>query len=342
MPREGYSSVTIPESLDSRVSKFVNDNPETVSNKTQAISHAWNEFERSNGAHGAKIVDIAGHSIGEGKPIFIIAEIGINHNGDLEIAKKLIDNAVDAGCHAVKFQKRTIDVVYSAEELDKPRDSPWGSTNREQKNGLEFGELEFSEIDSYCKSKGIIWFASPWDEASVDFLENFDPPCYKVASASLTDKGLLLKMKSTGRPIIISTGMSDIGQIKKAVKLLGEENLIILHCTSTYPCKDEELNLQVINSLKAMFSCPIGYSGHEPGVWPSLAAAVLGANVIERHITLDRTMYGSDQSASLEKKGLAIVCEMCSNVPVWLGDGIKKVYDREVSIIEKLRRIDSL
>ena len=342
MPRDGYSSVTISDNLNQRVSDYVERNSETISNKSQAFSVAWNLFERNNRNEDGIVVNIGNHSIGDGHPIFVIAEIGINHNGDLDIAKRLIDNAVESGCHAVKFQKRTVEVVYTAKELDKPRESPWGTTNREQKQGLEFGASEFSEIDRYCKSRGILWFASPWDEESVDFLEQFDPPCYKVASASLTDKKLLLKIKSTNRPIIISTGMSNNEQIKKAVSLLGEENLVILHCTSTYPCKEEELNLKVIETLKSQYSCPVGYSGHEPGVWPSVAAAVLGATVIERHITLDRTMYGSDQSASLEKKGLSIVCEMCANAPTWLGDGIKKVYDREVPIIEKLRRKDTL
>mgnify|MGYP006129414537 FL=1 len=342
MPRKGYSSITVPESLDERISDFIENRGKSVSNKSQAISLAWENFEKINSPSNGKIVQIGHHKIGGNNPIFIIAEIGINHNGDIQIAKDLIDIAVDSGCHAVKFQKRTIEVVYSKEELDKPRESPWGDSNRDQKHGLEFSEEEFLEIDNHCKKRGIVWFASPWDEDSVDFLEKFEPPCYKVASASLTDKQLLLKMKSTGKPIILSTGMSTMKEIMKAVDLLGQENLVILHCTSAYPCKEGELNLEMIRTLKGIFSCPVGYSGHEPGVWPSLAAAVAGATVIERHITLDRTMYGSDQSASLEKKGISIVCEMCSKVPDWMGDGIKVVYDREKPIIEKLRRINTL
>ena len=226
-----------------------------------------------------KKVKIGNKLIGEGEPVFIIAEIGINHNGDSNIAKQLIDMAVSAGCDAVKFQKRTIEVVYTPEELDKPRENPFGTTNGDLKRGLEFGEEQYKEIDRYCKEKGIIWFASPWDEQSVDFLEKFDVPCYKIASASLTDDALLKHIASKGKPIILSTGMSTIEQIKHAVELLTEDNLILLHCTATYPSKDEELNLKVIPWLKENFNCPIGYSGHEPGVYSSLAAAVLGACV---------------------------------------------------------------
>ncbi|KKW08804.1 MAG: N-acetylneuraminate synthase [Parcubacteria group bacterium GW2011_GWA1_49_26] len=251
-----------------------------------------------------KKVTIGGKTIGEGEPTFIIAEIGINHNGSLENAQKLIDVAVDAGCDAVKFQKRTIDVVYTPEELVRPRESVFGNTNGDLKRGLEFGEKEYAEIDRYCKEKGIMWFASPWDEGSVDFLAKFDIPCYKIASPSLTDDNLLRHVRSKGKSIILSTGMSTVEQIRHAVEVLSEDDLVLLHCTSTYPGADEELNLKVIPWLKEQFSCPIGYSGHEVGVYSSLVAAVLGACVVERHITLDRAMWGSDQAASLEPQGI--------------------------------------
>ena len=286
-----------------------------------------------------KKVKISDKLVGDGEPRFIIAEIGINHNGDVDTAKKLIDVAAKAGCDAVKFQKRTIDVVYTKEELEKPRENPFGDTNGDLKRGLEFGEKEYGEIDNYCKEKGIIWFASPWDEASVDFLEKFDVPCYKIASASITDDNLLKHIKSKGKPIIMSTGMSTIGQIDHAVDVVGKENLIMLHCTSTYPSKIEELNLSAIPELKDKFGVPIGYSGHEVGVQTSVMAALLGACVIERHITLDRAMWGSDQAASLEPKGLQTMVRDIRLIPDALGNGKKVVYDSEKPIIKKLRRV---
>jgi len=286
-----------------------------------------------------KKVHIGDKTIGEGEATFITAEIGINHNGDLDTAKKLIDVACDAGCDAVKFQKRTLEVVYTKEELERPRESTFGDTNGDLKKGLEFGEKEYAEIDAYCKEKNILWFASPWDEASVDFLEQFDNPCYKIASASLTDDDLLRHVRSKGKPVILSTGMSSVEEIRHAVEILGEDDLIILHCTSTYPLADEELNLSVISWLKEEFSCPIGYSGHEVGVYSSLIAAVLGARVVERHITLDRAMWGSDQSASLEPQGIKRLANVIRLLPKWLGDGKKKVFESEVPIREKLRRV---
>lgn len=286
-----------------------------------------------------KKIKIADKIIGDGEPIFIIAEIGINHNGDISIAKKLIDVAVEAGCDAVKFQKRTIELVYTPEELTKPRENPFGPTNGDLKRGLEFGEKEYAEIDRYCKEKGIIWFASPWDIKSVDFLERFNVPCYKIASALLTDNELLKKIKTTGKPIILSTGMSTEEQIHHALEVLGQDNLILLHCTSTYPCKDEELNLKVIHWLKNNFSCTVGYSGHEVGVYPSLAAVLLGAQMIERHITLDRAMFGSDQAASLEPQGLQRLVRNIRAIPTWLGDGKKKVFDSELPVLDKLRKV---
>jgi N-acetylneuraminate synthase len=277
--------------------------------------------------------------VGEGKPVFIVAEIGINHNGDVEIAKKLIDAAVETGCDAVKFQKRTVDIVYTEEELARPRENPFGETNGDLKRGLEFGKKEYTEIDNYCKEKGILWFASCWDEPSVDFIDEFNPPCYKIASASLTDDKLLEHTRSKGKPIILSTGMSTIDEIKHAVDILGQDNLIILHCTSTYPSDPEELNLQQIQSFKNIFNCPIGYSGHEVGLAPSVMAAVMGACMVERHITLDRAMWGSDQAASVEPQGFARMVRDIRLIPVIMGDGVKRVYESEVPIKKKLRRV---
>ncbi len=286
-----------------------------------------------------RAVKIGNKIVGDGYPCFIIAEIGINHNGSLSMAKSLIDMAVECGCDAVKFQKRTVDIVYTKEELAKERRSVFGNTNGDLKRGLEFGESEYTEIDNYCKEKGIMWFASCWDENSVDFIENFNPPCYKIASASLTDDSLLSYTKSKGKPILLSTGMSTMEEIKNAVNILGEDNLIIYHCTSTYPSNNDEQNLNVIKTLRKDFNCPIGFSGHERGLAPSLIAVVLGACSIERHITLDRTNWGSDQAASLEKNGLYHLVRDIRNIPVFMGDGIKQVYEREKAIIKKLRRV---
>lgn len=286
-----------------------------------------------------KKVTIGNKIVGDGEPVFITAEIGINHNGSLDTAKKLIDVAVEAGCDAVKFQKRTIEVVYTPEDLARPRESVFGNTNGDLKRGLEFGEKEYREIDQYCRGKGILWFASPWDEGSADFLAKFDIPCYKIASASLTDDNLLKHVRSKGKPVILSTGMSTVEQIRHAVEVLGEDDLILLHCTSTYPGADEELNLKVIPWLKEQFSCPIGYSGHEVGVYSSLVAVVLGANVVERHITLDRAMWGSDQAASLESQGIQRLTRDIRRLPVWFGDGKKRVFESEVPIMKKLRRV---
>ena len=286
-----------------------------------------------------KTVTIGKHIIGDGYPCFIIAEIGINHNGSIDLAKKMIDIAVTTGCDAVKFQKRTIDIVYTKEELAKERKSVFGNTNGDLKRGLEFGKKEYKEIDAYCKKKNVTWFASCWDEGSVDFIEQFNPPCYKIASACLTDDELLIYTKSKNKPILLSTGMSTMKQIRHAVSILGEENLVILHCTSTYPSNSDEINLYVIQSLKKEFKCPIGYSGHERGVTPSVLAVTLGATVVERHITVDRTNWGSDQAASLEMAGLYHMVRDIRDVPVLLGDGVKVVYERELPIIEKLRRV---
>ena len=286
-----------------------------------------------------KCVKIADKFIGDGRPCFIIAEIGINHNGSVNLAKKMIDIAVTTGCDAVKFQKRTVDIVYTKEELAKERKSVFGNTNGDLKRGLEFGEAEYREIDRYCKEKGIIWFASCWDEKSVDFIDKFDVPCYKIASASLTDDNLLKYTKSKGKPILLSTGMSTLEEIRHAVEVLGKDNLVIYHCTSTYPSNAEETNLLAIEELKKEFDCPVGYSGHERGVTPSVLAVALGACSVERHITVDRTNWGSDQAASLEMAGLYHMVRDIRQVPSLLGDGKKVVYSRELPIIEKLRRV---
>jgi N-acetylneuraminate synthase len=284
-------------------------------------------------------VTIAGRAVGPGHPCFVVAEIGINHNGDVDIARRLIDAAADAGADAVKFQKRTVDVVYSADELGRPRESPFGETNGDLKRGLELGEEEYSAIDAHCRERGILWFASAWDEASVDFIEAFDPPCWKIASASLTDDALLSHHRATGRPIVMSTGMSTLEQIDHAVEVLGRDDLVLLHTTSTYPSQIEELNLAAIATLRERYDVPVGYSGHEVGLAPSVAAAALGAVMVERHITLDRASWGSDQAASVEPQGFARMTRDIRTVETAIGDGVKAVYDSERPIIAKLRRV---
>ncbi|HEX3848271.1 MAG TPA: N-acetylneuraminate synthase family protein [Steroidobacteraceae bacterium] len=284
-------------------------------------------------------VTIAGRKVGPGKPCYVVAEIGINHNGDLSLAKKLIDVAVSAGCSAVKFQKRTIEVVYSAAELARVRESPFGTTNGELKRALEFGSEQYAQIDAHCKASGIAWFASPWDEASVDFLEKFNVPCHKVASASLTDDNLLRHVRATGKPVILSTGMSTMAQVDRAVEVLGREKLVLLHATSTYPATYEELNLKVIPALAERFKVPVGYSGHETGIASSVAAVALGATMVERHLTLDRAMWGSDQAASLEPNGMHRLIRDIRLVETSFGDGQKRLLEREKPIMEKLRRV---
>lgn len=277
--------------------------------------------------------------VGDNQTCLIIAEIGINHNGSLDLAKELITAAAEAGCEAVKFQKRTVDVVYTAEELAKPRDSVFGTTNGDLKRGLEFGQYEYVEIDKHCNELGIMWTASPWDCASVDFLEQFEPPFYKVASASLTDLELLRRIDATDRPVVLSTGMSTYLEINLAIDTLQTDDLILLHCTSTYPTPSHELNLQVIPKLASDWDLPIGFSSHETGIAASVAAVALGACVIERHITTDKTLWGSDQAASIEPDELARMVRDIRTVEAALGDGIKRVYESEVPIREKLRRV---
>lgn len=284
-------------------------------------------------------VKISNRLVGPGQPAFVVAEIGINHNGDLQLAKKLIDAAKQAGCDAVKFQKRTVDVVYTPEDLARPRESPFGDTNGDLKYGLEFGYEEYCEIDRHCQSLGMPWFASCWDRDSVDFIERFDPSCFKIASACLTDDDLLLYHRQKGRPIILSTGMSTLEQIDHAVEVLQRDNLVILHSTSTYPSRPEELNLRVIPKLIERYKVPVGYSGHEVVLYTSLAAVTLGACLVERHITLSRAMWGSDQSASVEPQGMTKLVKNIRATEVALGDGEKRLYDSEVPIMQKLRRV---
>lgn len=316
------------------------------------------------------VVNVGGKLVGKGQPIFVIAELGINHNGQVEIAKELIDVAVSLGADAVKFQKRTVDVVYGKEELEKPREVPLKLLRQamdrhalpldnldrltrsgfkdmrtgDQKYTLEFGRVEYNNIAEYCAEKGIMWSASPWDEASVDFLDDFGVPFYKIASPSLTDDGLLRHVRSKGRPVILSTGMSSMEQIHHAVDVLGQEDLIILHCTSEYPKEDSrkhlgQLNLLVIQTLEREFpGVPIGYSSNDGGRIPALLAAGLGAVVLEVHLTLDHGMYGSDQGSSMEPVWFRDLSEWLDNVPVMLGDGVKIVYPGEVALIKKLRR----
>jgi N-acetylneuraminate synthase len=284
-------------------------------------------------------VKVGSRMIGDDQPCFVIAEIGINHNGDIDLAKRLISVAAAACCDAVKFQKRTVDVVFSAAELAKPRENPFGLTNGDLKYGLEFGQEEYEEIDDFCKSLKMQLFASPWDEQSVDFLEQFGPSVYKIASASLTDDHLLRHIRGTGKPVILSTGMSSYDEIDHAVEVLGKEDLILMHSTSTYPANYDELNLRAIPAMAARYGIPVGYSGHETGIPTSVCAAALGACCVERHITTDRALWGSDQAASLEPNGIA---RLVRDIRLWgqaKGDGIKRVYERELPVMRKLRRV---
>ncbi|MBP6672784.1 MAG: N-acetylneuraminate synthase family protein [Bacteroidetes bacterium] len=286
-------------------------------------------------------IQIGDRTVGNGEHVFIIGEIGINHNGSMEIAKKLIDGAAIAGCDAVKFQKRTPELCVPKEQRDIIRETPWGKmTYLEYRYMVEFGKEQYEEIDRYCKDRKILWFASCWDEESVDFIEQFDPVCYKAASAALTDIPLLKKKQATGKPLILSTGMSDQNEIENAVKELGTENILIAHSTSTYPCPPEELNLKMIHTLKAKYpDCPIGYSGHETGLSTTWAAVALGATFVERHITLDRAMWGSDQAASVEIGGLIRLVSNIRDIEKAFGDGVKKVYESELGPRKKLRRV---
>jgi N-acetylneuraminate synthase len=289
-------------------------------------------------------IKIGDKGVGAGAPVFVIGEIGINHNGSLEIAKRLIDGAVLAGADAVKFQKRTPERCVPRDQWNIERDTPWGRmTYIDYRRRIEFGPREYAEIDRHCGERGILWFASCWDEESVDFMESFRPSCYKVASASLTDLPLLQKMRATGRPLMVSTGMSTLQEIEAAVSAVGRDNLLIAHATSSYPCPPEHLNLNMIRTLKALYpECPIGYSGHEVGLAPTWAAVTLGACFVERHITLDRAMWGSDQAASVEIGGLLRLVANIRDIERSLGDGVKRIYEGELAARQKLRRVPSV
>jgi len=295
-------------------------------------------------------VEIGNRAIGDSMPVYIIAEIGINHNGSVAMAKQMIRGARDAGADAVKFQKRTPELCVPKDQWNHERDTPWGRIRYiEYRRLVEFGADQYAEIDHYCRSLGIDWTASCWDEPSVDFMEQFDPPFYKMASASLTDLCLLRRARATGRPVMISTGMSTMEEIVAAVDVLGTRdragrpNLLIAHSTSTYPCKVEELNLRMIDTLKRCYpEVPIGYSGHETGLAPSMAAVALGASFLERHVTLDRAMWGTDHAASVEFVGLERLIRDIRDIEQSLGDGVKRVYESELGPRQKLRRVRSV
>jgi len=285
-------------------------------------------------------IRIGDKMVGDGHPVYIIAEVGINHNGELENAKKLIDAAKHAGVDAVKFQKRTPELCVPPEQRGQMRETPWGYiTYMDYRLKTEFGEKEYAEIDRYCKQVGIDWFVSVWDEEAVNFMEKFEPVCYKIPSASLTDQTLLKHLRATGRPLILSTGMSTMDQINESVDLIGLENLGIMHATSTYPCDPHELNLRMIETLRKTFDCPIGYSGHEVGLVTTAVAVGLGACMVERHITLDRALWGSDQAASVEPGGFEKLVKYVRVTEMSVGDGVKKVYESEMSSLKKLRRV---
>jgi len=290
----------------------------------------------------AREVKFGNRMVGDGHPAYIIAEVGINHNGDMEIARKIIDAAVHAGADAIKFQKRTPEISTPPDQQMQMRETPWGYiTYLDYRYKVEFDKEQYREIDGYCKEKKIDWLVSVWDEPSVDFMEEFETPAYKVPSASLTDLNLLKYVRKSGKPLILSTGMSTMQQIHGAVDTVGNENLVIMHCTSTYPCEPEELNLNMIGTLRKEFpNNPIGYSGHEVGLVPSAVAIALGASSIERHITLDRAMWGSDQAASVEPGGFERLVKYIRVTEAALGDGVKKVYDSEKGPRKRLRRVN--
>jgi N-acetylneuraminate synthase len=287
-----------------------------------------------------KTVTIGGRPVGPGYPVYVVAEIGLNHNGDLDLAKRLIDAAHKAGCNAVKFQKRTPELCVPPDQKTKMRETPWGYISYlEYRYKVEFGTKEYREIDDYCRRLGLTWFASCWDPESVEFLRPFNLPAIKIPSAAVTDFELLAAARSLGCPIVMSSGMSTLEQIRAAVGFLKADDLILCHSTSTYPCPLPELNLKVITALKREFDCPIGYSGHDVGLATTVATVALGASLIERHITLDRSMWGSDQAASVEPQGFARLVKDIRNLEIALGDGIKRVYDSEIPIMSKLRRV---
>lgn len=286
----------------------------------------------------ARSVSIAGRAVGDGHPVYVVGEIGINHNGDLDLVRKLVDAARLAGCDAVKFQKRTPELCVPEAQRDIPRETPWGMMSYlDYRRRIEFGEEQYRQIDEYCRAQGMTWFASVWDTESIDFMERFEPAAYKVPSALLTDLEVIGRLRDTGRPVILSSGMSTMEQIHRGVEAAGQDNLILLHATSTYPCSPDELNLRMIETLRREFDCPIGYSGHEVGLQTTYAAVILGARMVERHITLDRAMWGTDQAASVEPGGLMRLVRDIRVIERALGDGVKRVYPSEESSRAKLR-----
>ena len=288
----------------------------------------------------AREIRIGNRMVGDGHPVYIVAEIGINHNGDVNMAKEMIDAAKHAGVDAVKLQKRTPELCVPPDQRGQMRETPWGYISYlDYRYKVEFEDKEYEEIDRHAREIGIDWFVSVWDEPSVDFIEKFNPPCYKVPSASLTDLELLKHLRKTGRPLILSTGMSTRDQISKAVETIGQDNLIITHATSAYPCDPAELNLSMVETLRGMFECPIGYSGHEVGLVTSAVVIALGACLVERHITLDRALWGSDQAASVEPGGFERLVKYIRVTEQALGDGVKKVYPSELPSLRKLRRV---
>lgn len=286
-------------------------------------------------------IKVGARFIGDNHPVYVIGEIGINHNGSVDIAKKIIAGAKHAGCDAVKFQKRTPEICTPKDQWNIERDTPWGRMAYiDYRHKVEFSKEQYSQIDMFCKGIGMIWFASCWDEPSVDFIEQFNPPMYKTASACLTDFSLLERHKKLNKPIMMSTGMSSTEQIDKAISFMDKNNLMVAHATSAYPCKNAELNLKVIPKLLEKYQgIPIGYSGHEVGLAPTWAAVALGACFVERHITLDRAMWGTDQAASVEVGGMERLVSSIRDIEAALGDGIKKVYESELGQIKKLRRV---
>ncbi len=287
----------------------------------------------------ARQVLIGDRPVGGRSPVYVVAEIGINHNGDLDLAKRLIDVAAVAGCDAVKFQKRTPELCVPPDQRDALRDTPWGRmTYMDYRERVEFDRAAYTEIDRHCRDRGIQWTASCWDHEALAFLETFNPPFHKVPSACLTHHDLLRRMRETGRPVVLSTGMSTMEEIRRAVSALDTDRLVLCHATSTYPSSPDELNLRMISTLQSMFDCPVGYSGHEVGLQTSFAAVALGAALIERHVTLDRHMWGSDQHASIEPTGLLRLVRDIRVIERSLGDGIKRVYPSELPVMRRLRQ----
>jgi len=287
-------------------------------------------------------VVIGGSPVGDGHSAVLVYEAGINHLGDTALAKKMIDVAIAAGWNSVKFQTRTVDIVYSKDELAKPRESPFGDTNEALKRGLEFSKEQYDELNDYCRQRNFTWFSSCWNEEAVDLIAQYNPPCFKIASACLTDDNLLRHHRQYKKPIILSTAMSTLRQIDRAVEILGTEDLVLMHCVGVYPAKSEQLNLRVIETLKSRYNVPVGWSGHELGLATTVASVAMGANIIERHGTLDRSMYGSDQAASVEPQGMARISRDIREVEKAMGDGVKRVQPEEHPIISKLRRVDTM